>query len=265
MDPAHALRRRSRPQPEDAGRPTGIYGASVDAPNKDGDTPLIIAAGIPSPGVVDALLKAGARVDARNIRGVTPLMHAASSNPNLEVLDLLIRAGARVNSRNYYYVTPLIYAVTSNQNPHVIERLLRAGADPETRDYDGLTALDYAMTSKSLGGTSAYRADGGVRGANPPRPPTSPLLRFFSAVLLLIMIRHHPGSETGWPKVHESRPRRRRSRPQACFEAFRILCQGVTVSKKHTKNFRTHSLATENPSIFFKVDNIRDDGLPFRL
>ena len=48
-----------------------------------------------SPEIVRTLLKAGANVNAQDVRGMTPLMFAvASDTPNLEIIRMLIEAGA---------------------------------------------------------------------------------------------------------------------------------------------------------------------------
>ena len=52
-----------------------------------------------NPEVLKTLIKAGANLDAREKNGSTPLHLAASSNKNPEVLKTLINAGASLKAR----------------------------------------------------------------------------------------------------------------------------------------------------------------------
>ena len=62
------------------------------------------------------------------------------------MLGLLLRAGARVNRVDDRGLTPLMLAA-QNLNEDLISPLLQAGADPELRDLAGKTARDYAATA----------------------------------------------------------------------------------------------------------------------
>jgi ankyrin repeat protein len=68
-------------------------GADVNRVDAAGNTPLHIAALNKSTHVIEVLLAANARVDARNALGATALM--MSADPAIQ--DRLIRAGASVN------------------------------------------------------------------------------------------------------------------------------------------------------------------------
>jgi ankyrin repeat protein len=55
----------------------------------------LMTAPLSSPEVIDVLLKAGAKVNARDVRGMTPLMFAVASDvPNVATIRMLIEAGA---------------------------------------------------------------------------------------------------------------------------------------------------------------------------
>lgn len=74
-------------------------GADVNAKDKDGGTPLMLASlGSLNSDAVKALIKAGANVNAKNNEGFTPLMLAAIYNP--DALKILIKAGADVNAKD---------------------------------------------------------------------------------------------------------------------------------------------------------------------
>jgi ankyrin repeat protein len=92
-----------------------------------------------------------ANVDGGSVRhgkialtSMTPLLLAAPHSP-LEVVEALLRAGAKVNVQDGRGFTPLMAAVTSErQNPKVVAALLAAGADPNARDGNGESVLDWA-------------------------------------------------------------------------------------------------------------------------
>jgi hypothetical protein len=61
------------------------------------------------------------------------------------MVQALISAGADVNAKDVRGMTPLIYAVSSeDQNPAVIKLLLAKGADPKAKDKNGDDALAWA-------------------------------------------------------------------------------------------------------------------------
>ena len=124
-------------------------------------------------GQVRAAIAAGADVNAIGGRyDLTPLMYAASGNPDPEVIVVLLKAGADVNARDRlirrpnansnpketvarvtlsakadYGMTPLMFAAQSNPNPEVIGVLLKAGADINAKHQDGGTMLDAAAAA----------------------------------------------------------------------------------------------------------------------
>ena len=110
-----------------------------------------------NPGVIAALLDAGADPSARDKDGKTPLHDAARSNQNPDVIAALLDAGADPSARDKDGKTPLHDAARSNQNPDVIAALLDAGADPSARDEDGRTPWDFAKDRERIKGSDAYR------------------------------------------------------------------------------------------------------------
>ena len=71
--------------------------------------------------------------------GYTPLHTAAASNPVPGIIEALVAAGADVHGRNRDEETPL-HAAWENPNPAVVQALLRSGADPLARDERGRVA-----------------------------------------------------------------------------------------------------------------------------
>lgn len=88
------------------------------------------------------LIAKGANVNARDAKGITPLVSAVNAN-FAEGVELLLGKGARLDDSNNAGETPLITAV-HNRNVPVLRLLLKAGADPDRADNSGRSAKDYA-------------------------------------------------------------------------------------------------------------------------
>jgi ankyrin repeat protein len=94
-----------------------VSAAETEQPVKNGAiamgswTPLLLAAVASGPDVVKALLDAGARIDAQDVRQMTPLMLAVASD---------------------------------HADPRTVRLLLNRGANTVKRDRDGLTVVDWA-------------------------------------------------------------------------------------------------------------------------
>jgi ankyrin repeat protein len=102
-------------------------GANVNAANDLGVTPLWLAAENGSEKMVARLLAAGANPNAPLLAGETPLMIAARSGKPA-VVEQLIAKGADVNARGARKQTALMWAV-SQKHPDVVKTLLAHGAD----------------------------------------------------------------------------------------------------------------------------------------
>lgn len=88
------------------------------------------------------VLKNGAKVDAKNWKGLSPLMIASQSEKN-DVLKLLIQSGADLNMQNKKGETALILACRRDRYD-TVKQLIEAGADLNIKDKHGWTALFYA-------------------------------------------------------------------------------------------------------------------------
>ena len=95
---------------------------------------------------VQFLIGKGANVNARDNRGVTPLV-AASEMGFLEGVDELIKSGARIDEANNTGETPLISAV-HRKDLALVRMLIKAGANPDRPDNSGRSARDYAALDK---------------------------------------------------------------------------------------------------------------------
>jgi N-acyl-D-amino-acid deacylase len=81
-------------------------------------TALISAAAYADPSVIDLLLSAGANPNARDVRGMTPLMLAlASDRPNVKTVQLLLAKGADPALKDKYGDDARVWAVRYQNKP----------------------------------------------------------------------------------------------------------------------------------------------------
>lgn len=116
----------------------------LSQPDEDGDYPLHNAVFLKDPVLVELMVKAGADVEAINRQGVTPLILACHTEKPYQVIKVLLSAGADVNRAHSNGMWPLQYAAVSG-NKKSVQQLIAAGADIEVRDAQGNTVKDYAL------------------------------------------------------------------------------------------------------------------------
>jgi ankyrin repeat protein len=120
-------------------------GADVNARTKDNVTPLMCSIGSPysDPKISLVLIRAGADVNAADSNGRTVLWGAATGP--IEVLEELLKKGADPNVQYPRLTgnTPLHMAAWSGLTAEV-ELLLRYGANPAIPNGEGQTPLDVA-------------------------------------------------------------------------------------------------------------------------
>eukprot|EP00755_Sulcionema_specki_P002824 Sspe_Gene.119278::Locus_114729_Transcript_1_1_Confidence_1.000_Length_661::g.119278::m.119278 len=116
------------------------YGASVEAADNYANTALHYAA---SAAVAEELVKAGCGLECRNTLGYTPL-HGAAMLRKSDVLNALVEAGADVEAQSWTLDTALHLAALRGPVSSVI-LLLQHDAPTHVRDYHGNTPLFRAL------------------------------------------------------------------------------------------------------------------------
>src|SRR5262245_34388133 len=134
-----------------------------------GDLRLIEAVKTRNAAEIQRLLKQAIDVNATYGDGSTALHWAAYWDDD-QTADLLIRAGAKVNAADDHGVTPLWLACANGANAAIVERLLKAGANPNAAHVTGETAL---MSAARTGNRAAVErllaAQASVRGSEKTR------------------------------------------------------------------------------------------------
>jgi uncharacterized protein len=116
--------------------------------------PLLFSA-LSDTNILEALLDAGAKVDARDttasvgnnsIQNWTPLLLAVENNSPVDTVEILLKHGANPNARDSVGNTPLHWMAGWGferlPNRKVLQLLLDYKADPNVRNSGGITPLD---------------------------------------------------------------------------------------------------------------------------
>jgi ankyrin repeat protein len=119
-------------------------GASVDARDEDGRTPLISAVLGGSVGLLGLLLESGADINARDREGWTAL-HFAAQEHEVEIARILVARGADVNAQDDDGASVLWRAVFSSAGrDEIVQLLLQNGAKENLANKAGETARQLA-------------------------------------------------------------------------------------------------------------------------
>ncbi len=113
-----------------------------DREDKQGTSPLSIAASEGRTEVVALLLANGVAANSTGRNGMSPLLMAAA-NGHAATVQRLLAAGATANATGAFGNTPLIVATRNGHLP-VVKLLLAAGANRQLRNNDGNSASDLA-------------------------------------------------------------------------------------------------------------------------
>jgi ankyrin repeat protein len=109
-------------------------GASVDAANHYGVTPLLQASRNGDVEVMRALLDAGADATRWHPEGETPLMAAARTG-RVDAVQLLLSKGAFVNAADPFQEETALMWASAEGHLEVVKALLAAGADPNLKAH----------------------------------------------------------------------------------------------------------------------------------
>ncbi len=127
--------------------PAHISVADANRTDAAGRTPLMLAADRSAPAWLQALLTAGAAVEARDKHGATAL-HRAVLSGNAETVRLLLSAGADPNRADANGNGPLHLAVAGDSTA-VAAALRDWGASAAQENNAGWTAVDLARRSRT--------------------------------------------------------------------------------------------------------------------
>lgn len=145
-------------------------GADPSARTEDDETPLHHAAwNVAGAPIVRSLVAAGADINARGIGDRTPL-HLAARNPSVEVLATLISAAADLAARDCIGETPLHEAASCGNGHEVARALIAAGADVNARDNFEHTPLHGAANPEIVAALVDAGADINARDENGETP-----------------------------------------------------------------------------------------------
>ncbi|MBI3652014.1 MAG: ankyrin repeat domain-containing protein [Acidobacteria bacterium] len=103
---------------------------------------LMSAALIGHTSAIKALLEKGATADAKDDQGRTPLMEASFAGHS-ETVRALLDSGAAVNAQDHDGWTALMEAA-SKGHTEIVRLLLSRGADTKIKNHKGCTALQSA-------------------------------------------------------------------------------------------------------------------------
>ena len=139
-------------------------GGDVNRTDKYGRSPMDLACRVKNPVIIEALLKNGALVDAKDANGNTPLKKVVmdytgdykvsekDKKAALEIIDLLIKNGAAIDVQDKFGRTPLTHIVREANEKNrqkvlgIVPELLSRGARTDIADNEGKTAADYARS-----------------------------------------------------------------------------------------------------------------------
>ncbi|MHC4463099.1 MAG: ankyrin repeat domain-containing protein [Planctomycetota bacterium] len=110
-------------------------GANINAKNNDRKTPLEVAASQRRKDVVKLLVEKGAEI---------PTIHLAAFVGSLDKLRSFRKAGTDINAKDARGMTPLLRAVTG-RHVDAVKFLIDNGADVNTGDEQGYVSLMYAL------------------------------------------------------------------------------------------------------------------------
>ena len=136
---------------------------AINALDKAGNTPLILALAFKEAKVIEALLKAGANPIIANKNGVSPLLAALLRGEDFSaVIDSIIAKGGDLKAKDSKGGTALTYAIKGGQPLYLLEKIVKAGVDINAKDGEETTALMYAALLSKDPATVAFLLKSGA-------------------------------------------------------------------------------------------------------
>ena len=136
---------------------------------ESGDTALHIVTRQRNLEWIGFLLQHGANVDLRDRDGATPLLLAATTG-NAEAVRIFLLVHAQVDAANRLGETPLMKAVQA-RDPVSARALLEAGADPDHTDNTGNSPRKAALADTRGGPVPRLLKDAAARKSAPQQGP----------------------------------------------------------------------------------------------
>lgn len=161
-------------------------GADVNALDKQGETPFILACGAASVGVmadgklIELMLARGANPCVRNMHGLTPIHLAAAAGQDNWVIRFM-DMGIEVDCRSNFGDTPLHYAARFNHSS-VCNTLIEGGAQVNVENGDGDTPLTSALKRRAMDSARALIENGAKGGISTPMAKLPEYFRDFEPV-----------------------------------------------------------------------------------
>jgi uncharacterized protein len=126
----------------------GFNPSDLEQRGQNGDTALMLATRNGEVAVVQALLGAGAGINAKNNDGNNALWFACFRD-HFDLIALLLQAGINLNNQNDNGATALMYAASAGKTT-IVQTLLAAGADTQITNLDDFRAIDFAANPEIL-------------------------------------------------------------------------------------------------------------------
>uniref|UniRef100_A0A672SWD4 Ankyrin repeat domain 44 n=1 Tax=Sinocyclocheilus grahami TaxID=75366 RepID=A0A672SWD4_SINGR len=121
-------------------------GGEIDCVDKDGNTPLHVAARYGHELLINTLITSGADCTRRGVHGMFPL-HLAALNAHADCCRKLLSSGFQIDTPDNLGRTCL-HVAAAGGNVECVTLLLSSGADHNRRDKHGRTPLHYAAASQ---------------------------------------------------------------------------------------------------------------------
>ncbi len=135
-------------------------GADVGLTDTDGNSAAHVACVEDNPSVLTLLFDAGASLNARTVKGSTPLMVAAFNGATACVTLLLARGGdaLELDAQCLDDRRTALHRAARQQHPDIVRLLLLASADPTIPNIHGDTPLDLARRKNDVQSTLLLEA-----------------------------------------------------------------------------------------------------------